>query len=78
MVKSYEKDRSDHQALYPGCRKEELQQIGITGITVYEVKGHGRQKGHTEMYRGEEYVVEFLPKLKLELMVTRCTVSTPP
>ena len=50
--------------------KEELQSIGITGMTVYEVKGHGRQKGHTEMYRGEEYVVDFLPKLKLELLVT--------
>jgi nitrogen regulatory protein P-II 1 len=50
--------------------REELHSIGINGITVYEVKGHGRQKGHTEMYRGEEYVVEFLPKLKLELLVT--------
>jgi nitrogen regulatory protein P-II 1 len=50
--------------------KEELQAAGITGMTVYEVKGHGRQKGHTEMYRGEEYVVDFLPKIKLELVVT--------
>jgi nitrogen regulatory protein P-II 1 len=49
--------------------KQELQSIGITGLTVYEVKGFGRQKGHTEMYRGSEYVVDFLPKLKLELIV---------
>lgn len=49
--------------------KQELQSIGITGLTVYEVKGFGRQKGHTEMYRGSEYVVDFLPKLKLELVV---------
>ncbi len=49
--------------------KLELQRIGVTGLTVYEVKGFGRQKGHTEMYRGSEYVVDFLPKLKLELVV---------
>jgi nitrogen regulatory protein P-II 1 len=49
--------------------KQELQSIGITGLTVYEVKGFGRQKGHTEMYRGSEYVVDFLPKLKLEVIV---------
>jgi len=49
--------------------KQELQAIGITGLTVYEVKGFGRQKGHTEMYRGSEYVVDFLPKLKIELVV---------
>lgn len=49
--------------------KQELQSIGITGMTVYEVKGFGRQKGHTEMYRGSEYIVDFLPKLKLELVV---------
>jgi len=48
--------------------KQELQSIGITGMTVYEVKGFGRQKGHTEMYRGSEYVVDFLPKLKIELV----------
>jgi nitrogen regulatory protein P-II 1 len=45
--------------------KQELQSIGVTGLTVYEVKGFGRQKGHTEMYRGSEYVVDFLPKLML-------------
>lgn len=49
--------------------KQELQAAGISGLTVYEVKGFGRQKGHTEMYRGSEYVVDFLPKLKLELVV---------
>jgi len=49
--------------------KQELQAIGITGLTVYEVKGFGRQKGHTEMYRGSEYIVDFLPKLKLEVVV---------
>lgn len=49
--------------------KEELQKAGITGMTAYEVKGFGRQKGHTELYRGSEYVVDFLPKLKLEIVV---------
>ncbi|MGA6972728.1 MAG: P-II family nitrogen regulator [Candidatus Binatus sp.] len=49
--------------------KQELHSLGITGMTVYEVKGFGRQKGHTEMYRGSEYVVDFLPKLKIELVV---------
>ncbi len=49
--------------------KQELQSLGITGMTVYEVKGFGRQKGHTELYRGSEYVVDFLPKLKIELAV---------
>ena len=49
--------------------KQELQSLGVTGMTVYEVKGFGRQKGHTEMYRGSEYVVDFLPKLKIELVV---------
>ena len=50
--------------------KEALNQIGIQGITVSEVKGFGRQKGHTELYRGAEYVVDFLPKIKLEIAVT--------
>lgn len=49
--------------------KEALQGIGIQGITVVEVKGFGRQKGHTELYRGAEYVVDFLPKVKLEIVV---------
>jgi nitrogen regulatory protein P-II 1 len=49
--------------------REALHEIGITGMTVTEVKGFGRQKGHTELYRGAEYVVDFLPKVKLELVV---------
>ena len=49
--------------------REALSQIGIQGITVTEVKGFGRQKGHTELYRGAEYVVDFLPKVKLEVAV---------
>ena len=47
--------------------REALSEIGITGMTVTEVKGFGRQKGHTELYRGAEYVVDFLPKVKLEI-----------
>jgi len=50
--------------------KEALSEIGIQGLTVSEVKGFGRQKGHTEIYRGSEYTVDFLPKIKLELVVT--------
>lgn len=50
--------------------KEALAQENILGLTVSEVKGFGRQKGHTEMYRGSEYVVEFLPKVKIELLVS--------
>jgi len=49
--------------------REALSDIGIQGITVTEVKGFGRQKGHTELYRGAEYVVDFLPKVKLELAI---------
>ena len=49
--------------------KEALQEVGLQGITVIEAKGFGRQKGHTELYRGAEYVVDFLPKLKLEVAV---------
>ncbi|HCU25418.1 MAG TPA: P-II family nitrogen regulator, partial [Deltaproteobacteria bacterium] len=49
--------------------KEALKDIGIQGLTVSEVKGFGRQKGHTELYRGAEYVVDFLPKIKLEVIV---------
>jgi len=49
--------------------KEALQQIGIQGMTVLEAKGFGRQKGHTELYRGAEYVVDFLPKIKVEIVV---------
>jgi len=50
--------------------KEALHAIGIQGMTITEVKGFGRQKGHTELYRGAEYVVDFLPKIKLEVIVT--------
>ncbi len=49
--------------------KEALHEVGITGITVFEAKGFGRQKGHTELYRGAEYVVDFLPKVKMEIVV---------
>ena len=50
--------------------REALSELGVTGVTVTEVKGFGRQKGHTELYRGAEYVVDFLPKIKLELVVS--------
>ena len=50
--------------------KEALAEVGIEGMTVSEVKGFGRQKGHTEIYRGSEYTVDFLPKVKLEVVVT--------
>ena len=50
--------------------REALANVGVTGLTVTEVKGFGRQKGHTELYRGAEYVVDFLPKVKVEAVVT--------
>ena len=50
--------------------REALADVGVNGITVTEVKGFGRQKGHTELYRGAEYVVDFLPKVKLEIVIT--------
>ena len=49
--------------------REALSDVGVTGLTVTEVKGFGRQKGHTELYRGAEYVVDFLPKVKLEIVI---------
>ncbi len=49
--------------------REALSEVGVTGLTVTEVKGFGRQKGHTELYRGAEYVVDFLPKIKIELVI---------
>jgi nitrogen regulatory protein P-II 1 len=49
--------------------KEALQELGVQGMTVIEAKGYGRQKGHTELYRGAEYVVDFLPKIKIEVVV---------
>ncbi len=51
--------------------REALFEVGITGLTVTEVKGFGRQKGHTELYRGAEYVVDFLPKVKIEVVVSK-------
>ena len=55
--------------------KEALHEIGVSGITVTEAKGFGRQKGHTELYRGAEYVVDFLPKVKLEMVVAEDQVD---
>jgi nitrogen regulatory protein P-II 1 len=55
--------------------REALSEIGVTGLTVTEVKGFGRQKGHTELYRGAEYVVDFLPKVKLEIVVADSLVD---
>ncbi|BCL59458.1 nitrogen regulatory protein P-II [Desulfomarina profundi] len=49
--------------------KDALNEIGITGMTVSEVKGYGRQKGHTEIYRGAEYIIDFIPKVKMEIVV---------
>ena len=49
--------------------KEALQEMGVQGMTVIEAKGYGRQKGHTELYRGAEYVVDFLPKIKVEIVI---------
>ena len=56
--------------------KEALQEAGIQGLTVTEVKGFGRQKGHTELYRGAEYVVDFLPKMKIEIVLSDDLVDT--
>lgn len=56
--------------------REALSDIGVNGLTVTEVKGFGRQKGHTELYRGAEYVVDFLPKIKVELVVADDVVDT--
>jgi nitrogen regulatory protein P-II 2 len=56
--------------------RESLADIGVQGITVTEVKGFGRQKGHTELYRGAEYVVDFLPKVKLEVAISDDLVDT--
>lgn len=55
--------------------RDALQQIGVTGLTVEEVKGYGRQQGHTELYRGAEYLVEFQPKLKLQAVVDESLVD---
>jgi nitrogen regulatory protein P-II 1 len=55
--------------------REALSEIGVNGLTVTEVKGFGRQKGHTELYRGAEYVVDFLPKIKIELVLAEAMVE---
>ncbi len=55
--------------------REALSEVGVTGLTVTEVKGFGRQKGHTELYRGAEYVVDFLPKVKIEAIVSESQVE---
>ncbi len=56
--------------------KEALQEVGVQGLSVIEVKGFGRQKGHTELYRGAEYVVDFLPKVKIEIVLDDDMVET--
>ncbi|MEM0935255.1 MAG: P-II family nitrogen regulator [Pseudomonadota bacterium] len=56
--------------------KEALQEIGVQGLSVIEVKGFGRQKGHTELYRGAEYVVDFLPKVKIEVVLSDDQIDT--
>jgi nitrogen regulatory protein P-II 1 len=56
--------------------REALSEIGVNGLTVTEVKGFGRQKGHTELYRGSEYIVDFLPKIKIELIVADSLLET--
>jgi nitrogen regulatory protein P-II 1 len=56
--------------------REALSELGVSGLTVTEVKGFGRQKGHTELYRGAEYVVDFLPKIKVEIVVTTEMLDT--
>jgi nitrogen regulatory protein PII len=56
--------------------KEALSELGVEGMTVSEVKGFGRQKGHTEIYRGSEYTVDFLPKIKLEIVLADSRVAT--
>ncbi len=58
-----------------GDVKDALNGIGVQGLTVYEVKGFGRQKGHTELYRGAEYTVDFLPKVKIEVVVEDATAE---
>ncbi|VTU30784.1 Nitrogen regulatory protein P-II [Variovorax sp. PBS-H4] len=55
--------------------REALAEVGVTGLTVTEVKGFGRQKGHTELYRGAEYVVDFLPKMKVEVVVNEADLD---
>ena len=73
---TYEKNRSHHQAVQTGgSERTPSPKLGVEGMTVTEVKGFGRQKGHTEIYRGSEYTVDFLPKIKLEIVVGRIHVG---
>jgi nitrogen regulatory protein PII len=65
-----ETDHRDYQAFKSDDVREALQELGVNGMTVTEVKGFGRQKGHTELYRGAEYVIDFLPKAKIEVAVS--------
>jgi len=71
----HEKNRGDHQPFKLDDVKEALQEIGLQGMTVVEAKGFGRQRGHTELYRGAEYVVDFLPKLKIEIVLADSAVE---
>ncbi len=68
------------EAVIKPCKLEEVREalsaLGVSGLTVTEVKGFGRQKGHTELYRGAEYVVDFLPKVKIEVVVPAAMVDT--
>jgi len=68
-VKVYEENRSYNKTFRLDEVKDALTAIGVGGMTVSEVRGFGRQKGHTELYRGAEYVVDFLPKVKIEVVV---------
>jgi nitrogen regulatory protein P-II 1 len=65
----HEKDRGHHQAVQARRSEGSPAGVGLQGITVTEAKGFGRQKGHTELYRGAEYVVDFLPKVKIEIVL---------
>ena len=77
--KSYRPDMKKIEAVIKPFKlddvREAIQAVGVQGVTVSEVKGCGRQKGHTEVYRGAEYVVDFLPKVKLEIIVSEDRVS---
>ena len=65
----HQKQRAERQATLDAV-KEALHEIGVEGMTVLEVRGHGRQKGHTEFYRGREYTVDLIPKIKIEIVLT--------
>src|SRR5438128_7542448 len=65
----HDKSRSDHSGFKLEAVKDALHEIGVEGMTVLEARGHGRQKGHTEFYRGREYTVDLIPKIKLEMVL---------